>query len=325
MKNLNSIKSAQFLLIPIIVFTLTCSVSANSKKENETFYEQLTRAVVRIEEHQSICTPGLEWAYEQNIPVGTAFFVEDKFEGNSKFYIVTARHVVDSARTRKRRADLFARVRIDSISNRYLILVLPKKLWVFHPLRPKPGYLPVDVAVMQIQPTNFIKSFVYCENKEDCGKDKKEKQLKNQLSESPNVMDRAIFFGFPGGDVAKISLEPFARAGVVAYTAFNPDARIDGKLIPDDSIYYVDSPSFPGNSGGPVLREPLPLKGGVHLWGLITGGNLRGRDYAIVTRPEKIIETIKYARSVAKLNKNGWQKGIPQLPIKCEMDTKETK
>jgi len=324
MKNMNIFKMCLIFIIPILVFTVVYSVSANSEKDKETFYEQLTRAVVRIEEHQSICTPGLEWAYEQDVPVGTAFFVEDKFEGNSKFFIVTARHVVVS-QTKKKRADLFARVRIDSSSNKYLILVLPSKLWVFHPSKPKLGYLPADVAVMQIRPINFIKSFLYCENNEDCGKDKNGKQLKNQLNESPNVMDRAIFFGFPGGDVAKESLEPFARAGVVAYTAFNPDFRIGGRLIPDDSIYYIDSPSFPRNSGGPVLREPLPLKGGVHLWGLITGGNLRGRDYAIVTRPEIIIETIKHARTVAKLNEEGWQKEIPQLPIKCEEDPKETK
>ena len=184
--------------------------------------------------------------------------------------------------------------------------------------------MPVDVAVMQIQPTNFIKTFLHCENDEDCGKNKENKQNKNQLSESPNVMDRAIFFGFPGGDVAKEALEPFARAGVVAYTAFNPDFRIDRKLVPDDSIYYIDSPSFPGNSGGPVLREPLPLRGGVHLWGLVTGGNLVGRDYTIVTRPEKILETIEHARQISKINDKSWRKDLPKLPIECVSDKKDT-
>ena len=104
---------------------------------------------------------------------------------------------------------------------------------------------------------------------------------------------------------------------MVAYTAFNPDFRIDGKLVPDDSIYYIDSPSFPGNIGGPVLREPLPFRGGVNLWGLITGGNRVGRDYAIVTRPEKILETIKHARQVASINEKGWQKDLPKLPDWC--------
>lgn len=324
MKEMKKFNYYYIILTPFLFFIFICDVSADSEKIEETFYEQLTRAVVRLEEHQSICTPGLEWAYERNVPVGTAFFIEDKYNGTSKFFIVTARHVIDRGNRDKKRADLFARVRIDSTSNKYVILILPRNLWVFNPSQSKRGYLPVDVAVMQIKPTNFIKAFLFCENDEDCGKDDKNKQLKNQLSESPNVMDRAIFFGFPGGDVAKESLEPFARAGVVAYTAFNPDFRIDGKLVPDDSIYYIDSPSFAGNSGGPVLREPLPLEGGVHLWGLVTGANMVGRDYAIVTRPEKISQTIQHARQTAKMNDKGWRKELPELPIKCVPDKKDT-
>lgn len=318
MKKIKGFFNILICLIPFFLFILICDAPAKSDKEKETLYEQLTRGVVRLEEHQSICTPGLDWAYERNVPVGSAFFINDKYKGISKFFIVTARHVVE------KRADLFTRVKIDSKSNKYVILVLPRNLWVFNPSQTKRGYLPVDVAVMQIQPTNFIKTFLHCENDEDCGKDEENKQRKNQLSESPNVMDRAIFFGFPGGDVAKESLEPFARAGVVAYTAFNPDFRIDGKLVPDDSIYYIDAPSFPGNSGGPVLREPLPLRGGVHLWGLVTGGNLVGRDYTIVTRPEKILETIKHARQISKINDKGWRKDLPKLPIKCVYDKKDT-
>jgi len=59
----------------------------------ETFYEQLTRAVVRIEEHQSICTPGREWSIERDVLVGTAFFVRDRLPDKSgqednRFFIV---------------------------------------------------------------------------------------------------------------------------------------------------------------------------------------------------------------------------------------------
>jgi len=314
MIKLKAILNGLIYLIPILLFILVFDAHAQSEEEKETFYEQLNRCVVRIEEHQSICVPGLEWAIERNVPVGSAFFINHKYNGISKFYIVTARHVVEN------RADLFTRVRIDSSSNKYLILVLPRDLWVFNPSQTKENYLPVDVAVMQIQPTNFIKTFLYCENDEDCGKDKDNKQKENQLGESPNVMDRAIFFGFPGGDVAKESFESFARAGVVAYTAFNPDCTIDEKLVPEDSIYYIDAPSFRGNSGGPVLREPLPLRGGVHLWGLVTGADRAGRDYTIATRPEKISETIRHARQISKINDDGWREDSPTLPIECKPD-----
>jgi len=315
--NLLFLGAAQFIAF-VTIFTFTFTAFADSDSDKETLYEQLIRGVVRLEEHQSICTPGLNWSIERNVPVGTGFFLHDKHNGNSKFFIITARHVVE------KRADLFARVQIGRKSDKYAILNLPRSLWVFNPSKNKGGYLPVDVAVMQIPPTSYIKSFLFCEKDEDCGTDeKKNKPKKNQLKESPDVMERAIFFGFPGGDVAKESLEPFARAGIVAYTAFNPDFRIGGKLIPDDSIYYIDSPSFPGNSGGPVLREPLPLRGDIYLWGLVTGGNRIGRDYTIVTRPEKILQTIQHARNIAKLNESAWRKSIPELPIKCESDKKE--
>jgi len=69
------------------------------------------------------------------------------------------------------------------------------------------------------------------------------------------------------------------------------------------------------------MREPLPLRGGIYLWGLVTGSNLRGREYTIVTRLEKITETIRYARSVARLNEDSWSATAPVLPIKCEADT----
>jgi hypothetical protein len=319
MNKLHKLQYCFYITSIFLIFVLFDNDFAYSKENKEPLYDQLTRAVVRIEEHQSICTPGLDWSYERNAPVGTGFFLHVKHKDGSSYYIVTARHVIE------KRADLFTRVRISADSNKYFVLLLPRGLWVFNPSPEKKGYLPIDVAVMKIQPTKFIKTFLCCADDESCGKDSKDKQLKNQLGESPNVMERAIFFGFPGGDVAKESLEPFARAGVVAYTAFNPDFRIDRKLVPEDSIYYIDSPSFPGNSGGPVLREPLPLRGGVKLFGLITGGNLVGRDYAIATRPEKIMETIKYARKVAKLNIGGWQKDLPTLHVKCMPDEKETK
>jgi len=316
MKKISLLFGVASHLIPFVtIFTFTFTASASSDSDKETLYEQLTRGVVRLEEHQSICTPGLKWSNERNVPVGTGFFLQDRHNGNSTFFLITARHVVE------KKADLFARVQISRESNKYAILNLPRNLWVFHPSEIKGGYLPIDVAVMQIPPTGFIKSFRYCETDEDCGTDKKKNKPNiSQLIASPDVMERAIFFGFPGGDVAKESLEPFARAGVVAYTAFNPNFRIGGKLMPGDSIYYIDSPSFPGNSGGPVLREPLPLRREIYLWGLVTGGNRIGRDYTIVTRPEKILETIQHARKIAKMNESAWIKFIPELPIKCESD-----
>ena len=69
-----------------------------------------------------------------------------------------------------------------------------------------------------------------------------------------------------------------------------------------------------------MLREPLPKQGGVHLWGLVTGSSLFGRDYAVVTKPEMIAETLAHARPNAKLNEHGWSSELPRLPVRCVAD-----
>ena len=294
-----------------------------AKSAKETFYEQLTRAVVRIEEHQSICTPGREWSIERDVLVGTAFFVRDRLPDKSgqednRFFIVTARHVVEN------HSDLFARIKTNPDSNRQAILLLPRELWVFHPSRTKPGKFPIDVAVMQISIKPFVKYFLHCdedENPEGCGLNKTtQKPLKNQVADPPSVMQRAIFFGFPEREVQR-SLEPFARSGIVAYTSPNPSLRISGKHVADELVFYVDAPSFPGNSGGPVLQELLPLQSKVRLWGLVTGSSASGRDYAIITSVDRIHETIVFARSRAALNKQGWVQKPPTLSIQCSPDS----
>lgn len=290
---------------------------------DEALYEQLTQAVVRIEEHQSVCVPGRDWSIEKNITIGSAFFIRDRLAGENnqgvnRYFIVTARHVVEN------RGDLFARIQISPNSNEKAILILPKDMWVFHPEPIQKGKFPIDVAVMHIKSNEFIKSFLHCdakENPEGCGVNQiTKKPYKNQVIESPNVIDRGIFFGFPARDVASEKVEPFARSGIVAYTAPQPSLTINGQKVQDETIFFIDAPSFGGNSGGPLLQEPLPLKGAIKLWGLVSGSNILGRDYTLITPVERIKETIIHARSVAKYNKDCWKTELPELPIKCVPD-----
>jgi hypothetical protein len=132
-------------------------------------------------------------------------------------------------------------------------------------------------------------------------------------------MDPALFFGFPMGDVAQYGVEPFARGGIVAYTAKNPDLNIDGRPLADDTVFLVDAPAFLGNSGGPVIREPRVLRAEIELWGLVTGMNLAvGKNYTIVTSVKRISETLVYARSIAKIDSNAWDEQLPRLPLKCD-------
>lgn len=317
----NSMKRVLLFLF-IFAFYIPCT---NAKEE--MFYDQITRAVVRLEEHQSICTPGRDGAIEKNISVGSAFFVEDRLseksqESLNRYYIVTARHVVEN------HADLFARVQAGPKSTESYVLYLPRDLWVFHPKSVSKGGLPIDVAVMRIEVKEFLKSFLYCsqeENTGSCGVDSTtNKPYENQLDRAPIVTDRALFFGFPP-DISQKALEPFARSGMVAYTAPNPDLRIDNKPVTDELIFYLDAPAFPGNSGGPVVKELLPLQNKIRLFGLVTGNSRLGWDYTLVTSVDRIRETLVHARSQAKINSNSWSNKEPSLPIQCESGKQKNK
>ena len=284
----------------------------------ELLYQQIAHAAIRLEEHQSICVPGRDWSVEGNVTIGTGFFVQDRLPGTAELFLVTARHVVEN------HADLFARVATGESGHDAAVLLLPRKLWVFHPGPNPKGTFPIDVAVMRVEYRHFMKAFLHCteeENPEGCGESESTgKPPLNQLNKPPSVMERAIFFGFPGSDITKEALEPFARAGVVAYTERNDEFRITGRLAADPDMYFVDAPAFGGNSGGPVLREPLPFRADVELRGLVTGGRSGGRDYAIITSVTRIRETLVHARSRAGRNTDGWQTVIPTLPIRCTRD-----
>ena len=288
----------------------------------EPLYQQIAHAVIRLEEHRSICVPGRDWSVEQNVTIGTGFFVQDRFQGTAALFLVTARHVVEN------HEDLFARVATGESGQDAAVLLLPRKLWVFHPGPNPKGTVPIDVAVMRVEYRHFMKAFLHCteeENPKGCGESKSTgKPQPNQLNKPPDVMERAIFFGFPEADITKEALEPFARAGVVAYTERNAEVRIGGRRAADPDMYFVDAPSFGGNSGGPVLREPLPppLSDDVELRGLVTGGHSGGRDYAIITSVTRIRETLVHARLQAGRNTDGWQTVVPTLPIRCTPDKK---
>ena len=305
----------------LFILLVFCGQEVCAQEATKEFYQQIIRAVIRLEEHQSLCVPGRDWSVERNVTIGTGFFVRDLLPGPAnRFFLVTARHVVEN------QADIFARVATGESGHDAAALLLPRKLWVFHPGPNPEGTFPIDVAVMRVESRDFIKVFLHCteeENPEGCGEiESTGKPLLNQLNKPPSVMERAIFFGFPGSDIKKEALEPFARAGVVAYTERNAEFRIGDRLAADPDMYLVDAPSFGGNSGGPVLREPLPFRDGVKLWGLVTGRHAGGCDYTIITSVTRIRETLIHARSRAGQNTGGWQTIIPSLPlpIRCPRD-----
>jgi hypothetical protein len=174
---------------------------------------------------------------------------------------------------------------------------------------------------MKVEVPSGLVAFTYCVG--DCPENPiNDTALKNELGELPDVADRALFFGFPGIPVPVGSHEPFARSGIVAFKGFNPRLPIDGRIPADKTMFYLDAVTFGGNSGGPVMRELLPFKRKINLWGLITGGNLKGLDYAMVTSVERIKETIEFAVANKTTANRNWTITPPSLPIKCEADKK---
>ena len=132
----------------------------------ESFYQQIGQAVIRLEEYRSLCVPGRDWSVEQNVTIGTGFFVRDRLPGTAnkganRFFLVTARHVVEN------RADIFARVATGESGHDEAVLLLPRELWVFHPEPNPEGTLPIDVAVMRVEPRDFIKTFLHCTEEEN--------------------------------------------------------------------------------------------------------------------------------------------------------------
>ena len=64
----------------------------------------------------------------------------------------------------------------------------------------------------------------------------------------PTEGDGVFLIGFPLGMVGKARNFPVVRQGVIA--------RIRDCLLGHEDTFLIDAPSFPGNSGGPVILRP---------------------------------------------------------------------
>lgn len=245
----------------------------------EPFYKQVTRAVFRLQVHRSVCTPGRLRSSEILEPAGSAFFVTDFMGPEPRLWVVTARHVVAAGD-----ADFIARVRLGVDKPQDVWLRLPRDRWYALPDGAREGIFSMDVAVMAVRSVDGYKSFTLCEG-ENCPMKEAPNsgRIENQLRDDPSVPDPILLLGFPreGPDIN--ALEPFARAGIVAYASEDVRLKIDGKPMFDRKAYVVDAFGWPGNSGGPVMNQLLPLSGGLRLLGLVTGTRLPFGDYSIIT------------------------------------------
>jgi hypothetical protein len=94
-------------LVSIAALCIFCNsiFAAEVESEQESFYSQAPRVVIRLEHYANIQYEGTTESEKVNIPDGTGFFVHSAHS----LFIVTARHVAE------KKYDLHARVVVRNI------------------------------------------------------------------------------------------------------------------------------------------------------------------------------------------------------------------
>jgi hypothetical protein len=280
-----------FLLCIILVFFAS---SATSEELQEHFYDQLNRAVIRLEHLETINKEGTKEILVKNVPDGTAFFVfTNNVFTNNDLFIVSARHVVEQP------YDLHARVqcRNEKTGEREVILLrLPRSEWTFHENKGDKDTYYVDVAVMKLFgiKDRSIKGFRY----EPKGSPE---QNKNQLPmEDPEPPQAILVFGFPANvGFELMEQKPLARLGVVSMKTGKKFIKLDSGKFAEERCCLIDARIFGGNSGSPVMNQMIIGDSEPRLLGLVEAVNI-GLDFAVMEPVSRIRETLDLAKDKAK-------------------------
>lgn len=282
-------------IISLTLIILLFAFSTKAEEDKEGFYEQISRAVIRLEHIEQIKKEGSNIIKTKNISDGTAFFVASEKD----LYLVSARHVVDKNHA------LHARVRCKNEVTKeieVILLKVQKDRWIFHNVTGDNNTNYVDVAVQKIEwiKDRTIKAFRF-ESKES-----KNFEI-NQLPYEDPLPPRSILsFGFPM-DIGFKLLEqrPFGRSGIIAMVTGKEFLKLANGKFAEERDVILDLDMFPGNSGSPVINkmdisDPKPK-----LLGLIVATNLK-MNYAIMEPVSRIIETLDLAKGQSKENVNFW-------------------
>jgi S1-C subfamily serine protease len=273
-------KGWYLLILIFLTFASSSYADHPMKVKEESLYQQLSRAIIRLEN-------------DQGVPVGTAFFTI--YDGDpTNYYLITARHVAIAADT------LRARVpsqHLDTGKTEIIGLKIPGNQWIFHPESGRKieykgiseRLMPVDVAVAKIPAIRkrSVRGIRYCPGR--CSNVKEENQF---LVRDPEPPMRILVWGFPN-DLG-FTLEeqrPFGRLGMVSMKAEEPFIRTDGELR-DERVILLDAPLFPGNSGSPVFSYPVVQQ--FKLAGMVSASNATA-NLAIAEPVSRISETMHKA------------------------------
>ncbi|MFH1553099.1 MAG: hypothetical protein ABID83_05655, partial [Candidatus Omnitrophota bacterium] len=199
----------KFLLIALALFVLNPCFTRAARGE-ESFYNQLTRGVVRLEHFEEAKKEGAEKAEIKSIPEGTAFFILY----NEDLYVVSTRHVVEKG------YDLHAYVKSrnrETETDEIILMKLPRDRWVFHPEGGDKDTHGVDIAVMKISfiKDRDIKHFTHYDPGEG---------LIDQFAEKdPEPPKDILVFGFPGNIGFELKeRNPMGRKGIISFKGEEP-------------------------------------------------------------------------------------------------------
>ncbi len=281
-----------------LMFWCATIFAGESEEEKESFYEQLNRAVIRLEHAEVVQREKAKAPIVRNVPDGTAFFVIH----NKELYVISARHVVEKP------YDLHARVQSRKKKTEeieVILLELPRTAWIYHDNFGDTETHFVDVAVIKIPliEDRTIKAFRYEP------KDSKEHD-KNQLPlEDPSPPNPILVFGFPS-DVGFQLLEqmPLGRLGVISMRTDKKFLKINANKLAEERCCLIDARMFPGNSGSPVINQPRFTDSKPKLLGLVIATN-RKLDFGIIEPVSRIREALGLARDKTK---SGHWKLIPK-------------
>lgn len=288
----NQMGRIRFIVLVMLV-PLCAVVSAEEEQQSasESVYEQLCRAVVRLERLRRVGEDGAqEYGFAPN---GTGFFVRRE----NDLYIVSARHVVEKP------YPLVARVRLrDSGTGEMssFLLILPREGWSYHPEEGDPNNHYVDVAAIKVSTNsgNFPKYFEY-------GPQGSAREDKNNLAltdaEPPQPV---LVLGFPGSVGLKLlEQRPMARSGIISMTAGKRFLRWRADRDDPNSVKFGDERCClldvvvrAGNSGSPVMNWIGPGGRGFTLFGLVIADS-ESSEYAIMEPASRIRETLEVART----------------------------
>lgn len=270
----------------VALASLLLVASTARGEEEEPLYQQLCRAVIRLEHLEVLQQEGATNVVRRAVPDGTGFFVAS----SNELYLVSARHVVEKPH------DLHARVECKNQKTKELEIIkleLPRDHWVFHPQAGDKDTHPVDVAVIKLQ---LIKdrSIKYFRYEPKGSAEESRNQLPDEDAQPPQPI---LVFGFPA-DIGFTLLEqrPMGRFGIVSMTTGKEFLKLENGKFAESRSCFLDAPMFPGNSGSPVMNQLSITDSKPRLLGLVMATN-NSLSYGIMEPASRIRETIEDARS----------------------------